>query len=467
MNKKKFREEQDSIGKIDVPIDKYWGAQTQRSLMNFQIGSDLMPKEIIKAFAIQKKSAAISNLALNKIEEKIGNTILEVCDEIIEGKLFDHFPLSVWQTGSGTQTNMNLNEVLANRGNEILGKKIGKNQLIHPNDHCNLGQSSNDSFPTAMHIAIVIETNEKLLPVVNKFEKTLQKKEDEYSNIVKIGRTHLQDAVPLTLGQELSSFKEQIRKCKTRINLAIKEILSISQGATAVGTGLNTSDKFVMGFVRALQEITSYPFQSAENKFESISSHESIVNFSGAICSLTTACYKIANDIRLLASGPRCGISELILPANEPGSSIMPGKVNPTQSEALIQVCIYLLGYNNSLSFAASQGHFQLNANKTLMAHIIIRSINLISDAIDSFEKNCLSGMKPNLKIIDENLKKSLMLVTALNPKLGYDKSAKIAKKAFDENLTLKQAAVKLGYVSDKEFDEFVNTINMTKNSSQ
>ena len=467
MNKKKFREEQDSIGKIDVPIDKYWGAQTQRSLMNFQIGSDLMPKEIIKAFAIQKKSAAISNLALNKIEEKIGNTILEVCDEIIEGKLFDHFPLSVWQTGSGTQTNMNLNEVLANRGNEILGKKIGKNQLIHPNDHCNLGQSSNDSFPTAMHIAIVIETNEKLLPVVNKFEKTLQKKEDEYSNIVKIGRTHLQDAVPLTLGQELSSFKEQIRKCKTRINLAIKEILSISQGATAVGTGLNTSEKFVMGFVRALQEITSYPFKSAENKFESISSHDSIVNFSGAICSLTTACYKIANDIRLLASGPRCGISELILPANEPGSSIMPGKVNPTQSEALIQVCIYLLGYNNSLSFAASQGHFQLNANKTLMAHIIIRSINLISDAIDSFEKNCLSGMRPNLKIIDENLKKSLMLVTALNPKLGYDKSAKIAKKAFDENLTLKQAAVKLGYVSDKEFDEFVNTINMTKNSSQ
>ena len=467
MNKKKFREEQDSIGKIDVPIDKYWGAQTQRSLMNFQIGSDLMPKEIIKAFAIQKKSAAISNLALNKIEEKIGNTILEVCDEIIEGKLFDHFPLSVWQTGSGTQTNMNLNEVLANRGNEILGKKIGKNQLIHPNDHCNLGQSSNDSFPTAMHIAIVIETNEKLLPVVNKFEKTLQKKENEYSNIVKIGRTHLQDAVPLTLGQELSSFKEQIRKCKTRINLAIKEILSISQGATAVGTGLNTSDKFVMGFVRALQEITSYPFQSAENKFESISSHESIVNFSGAICSLTTACYKIANDIRFLASGPRCGISELILPANEPGSSIMPGKVNPTQSEALIQVCIYLLGYNNSLSFAASQGHFQLNANKTLMAHIIIRSINLISDAIDSFEKNCLSGMRPNLKIIDENLKKSLMLVTALNPKLGYDKSAKIAKKAFDENLTLKQAAVKLGYVSDKEFDEFVNPINMTKNSSQ
>ena len=467
MNKKKFREEQDSIGKIDVPIDKYWGAQTQRSLMNFQIGSDLMPKEIIKAFAIQKKSAAISNLALNKIEEKIGNTILEVCDEIIEGKLFDHFPLSVWQTGSGTQTNMNLNEVLANRGNEILGKKIGKNQLIHPNDHCNLGQSSNDSFPTAMHIAIVIETNEKLLPVVNKFEKTLQKKENEYSNIVKIGRTHLQDAVPLTLGQELSSFKEQIRKCKTRINLAIKEILSISQGATAVGTGLNTSDKFVMGFVRALQEITSYPFQSAENKFESISSHESIVNFSGAICSLTTTCYKIANDIRLLASGPRCGISELILPANEPGSSIMPGKVNPTQSEALIQVCIYLLGYNNSLSFAASQGHFQLNANKTLMAHIIIRSINLISDAIDSFEKNCLSGIRPNLKIIDENLKKSLMLVTALNPKLGYDKSAKIAKKAFDENLTLKQAAVKLGYVSDKEFDEFVNPINMTKNSSQ
>ena len=467
MNKNKLREEQDSIGKIKVPKDKYWGAQTQRSLMNFQIGSDLMPKEIIKAFAIQKKSAAISNLALDKIETKIGNTIIKVCDEIIEGKLFDHFPLSVWQTGSGTQTNMNLNEVIANRGNEILGAEIGKNKPIHPNDHCNLGQSSNDSFPTAMHIAIVIETSERLLPVLDTFEKTLQKKEEEYSNIVKIGRTHLQDAVPLTLGQELSSFKDQIRKCKIRINLVLNEILSISQGATAVGTGLNTSKNFIIGFVKALQEITSYPFESAKNKFESISSHDSLVNFSGAICSLTTACYKIANDIRLLASGPRSGISELILPANEPGSSIMPGKVNTTQSEALTQVCIYLLGYNNSLSIAASQGHFQLNANKTLMAHIIIRSINLISDAIDSFEKNCLSGIKPNLKVIDENVKKSLMLVTALNPKLGYDKSAKIAKKAFDENITLKEATIKLGYLSDIEFDNLVNPINMTKTSNQ
>ena len=463
-----YRIEKDTIGNVKVPKDSLWGAQTERSRNNFKIGNPAsMPLEIVYAYAILKRSAAQTNFDLGILSKEKLKLIEKVCEEIQEGKHDDQFPLVIWQTGSGTQTNMNLNEVLANRGNEILGKKIGKNQLIHPNDHCNLGQSSNDSFPTAMHIAIVIETNEKLLPVVNKFEKTLQKKEDEYSNIVKIGRTHLQDAVPLTLGQELSSFKEQIRKCKIRINLAIKEILSISQGATAVGTGLNTSKKFVMGFVRALQEITSYPFESAENKFESIASHDSIVNFSGAICSLTTACYKIANDIRLLASGPRCGISELILPANEPGSSIMPGKVNPTQSEALIQVCIYLLGYNNSLSFAASQGHFQLNANKTLMAHIIIRSINLISDAIDSFEKNCLSGMRPNLKIIDENLKKSLMLVTALNPKLGYDKSAKIAKKAFDENLTLKQAAVKLGYLSDKEFDEFVNPINMTKNSSQ
>ena len=463
----KNRIETDSIGHIEVPSDKLWGAQTQRSLENFPIGQDKMPRDFIKAFAIQKKAAAISNLAIGKLNADLGEKIIEVCDELIQGQLYENFPLSVWQTGSGTQTNMNLNEVIANRGNEILGNVMGENKPIHPNDHCNLGQSSNDSFPTAMHIAIVIETNEKLLPVINKFEETLQKKEQEYINIVKIGRTHLQDAVPLTLGQELSSFKEQIRKCKIRINQALKEILSISQGATAVGTGLNTSEKFVMGFVKALQEITSYPFESAKNKFESISSHDSIVNFSGAICSLSTACYKIANDIRLLASGPRCGISELILPANEPGSSIMPGKVNPTQSEALTQVCIYLLGYNNSISFAASQGHFQLNANKTLMAHIILRSINLISDAIDSFEKNCLSGIKPNLKVIDENLKNSLMLVTALNPKLGYDKSAKIAKKAYDENLTLKEAAIKLGYISDKEFDDFVNPINMTKASNQ
>ncbi len=459
----KFREEKDSLGIVKVPFNKYWGAQTQRSLENFKIGSDLMPRSLIKAFAVQKKSAAISNIVCEKIDSIIGERIIEVCDEIIDGKLYEHFPLSVWQTGSGTQTNMNLNEVIANRGNELFGKTIGKNNPIHPNDHCNLSQSSNDSFPTAMHIAIMTQVSEKLLPSVLRIERELANKERQYSEIVKIGRTHLQDAVPLTLGQELSAYREQINKSVKRIKIALEEILYVAQGATAVGTGLNSSKIFVKGFIKALQSITNYPFKSAINKFESISSHEPILNLSGAICSLITAFYKISNDIRLLASGPRCGIGEIFIPANEPGSSIMPGKINPTQSEALAQVCIYLLGYNNSMNIACSQGHFQLNANKTLIIFNILRTIELLGDSIESFNKNCLKGILPNKKKIKQNLKDSLMLVTALNPKIGYDKSAEVAKKAYEEEISLKEAAINLGYISNDEFDKLIDPLKMTR----
>ena len=461
---KKFREESDSLGKIKVPSEKYWGAQTQRSLENFRIGSDTMPIELIHAFALQKKAAAISNLAIEKLDENIAAKIIEVCDQIIDGKLDGHFPLSVWQTGSGTQTNMNLNEVIANRANEILGKKLGDNNPIHPNDHCNLGQSSNDSFPTAMNIAIILEIKKNLIPTIKNFSKELSVKEKSFSKIVKIGRTHLQDAVPLTLGQEFGAFKVQIDNALNRIEESSRELFALAQGATAVGSGLNSSTIFVKGFIKAVQSITNLPFKSSENKFESLSSHDSIVNLSGALNTLVTASYKIANDIRLLSSGPRCGIGEINIPSNEPGSSIMPGKVNPTQCESLAQICIYLIGYNNSISIAGSQGHFQLNANKTVIIFIILRTIKLLSDSLNSFNEKCIKGITPNLERIKENVQKSLMLVTALNPKIGYDKSAEIAKKAFHEKINLKEAAIKLNYIKEDEFDKLVNPIDMTSN---
>ena len=460
---KSFRAEKDTLGEIKVPSDKYWGAQTQRSLENFKIGTDIIPTELIHAFGIQKKASAISNIVSNKLDHEIGEKIIEVCDEIIDGKLDEHFPLSVWQTGSGTQTNMNLNEVIANRANEILGQQLGKNKPVHPNDHCNMCQSSNDSFPTAMNISIILEINKRLLPSVKNFHKELSKKQNDFSQIVKIGRTHTQDAVPLTLGQEFSSYCEQIKNTISRIKNSSDELFSLAQGATAVGSGLNSSEIFIKGFIKAVQEITDLPFKTCANKFESISAHDSLVNLSGSINTLNIACYKISNDIRFLSSGPRCGIGEIILPSNEPGSSIMPGKVNPTQCEALSQVCIYLMGYHNSLCIAGSQGHFQLNANKTLIAFNILRSIRLISDAINSFNLNCVRGIEPNLDKINENLKKSLMLVTALNPKIGYEKSSEIAKKAFKENITLKEAAKELNYVNENEFDKLIDPLSMTK----
>ena len=463
-NKTKFRIETDSMGKVEVPSEKYWGAQTQRSLENFKVGVEVMPIELIRSFAIQKKAAAISNLALENLKPEFGKIIVQVCDEIIDGKLDNHFPLSVWQTGSGTQTNMNLNEVIANRANEVLKNNSQIKEKVHPNDHCNLSQSSNDSFPTAMNIAIIQQTKKKLLPANEKLIKILSKKEKEFSRITKIGRTHFQDAVPLTLGQEFSAFKEQSINAKKRIENSMNELYSLAQGATAVGTGLNCSKSFIKGFVRALQAITKLPFKTAKNKFESIASHESIIHFSGSINTLITTCYKISNDIRMLASGPRSGIGEIILPPNEPGSSIMPGKVNPTQCESMCQVCIYLMGCHFSLTIAGSQGHYQLNANKTLIIFTILKIIELLSDSINSFSDKCLAGISANKKKIKQNVDESLMLVTALNPKIGYDKSAKIAKKAHEEDLTLKQSAKKLGFINDDDdFEKLVNPQKMTE----
>ena len=458
-----YRVEKDSIGEIKVPNEKLWGAQTQRSLNNFPIGNDKLPDEFVKAFAIQKKAAAISNIAIGKLKPDIGEKIIEVCDEIILGKLNEQFPLSVWQTGSGTQTNMNINEVIANKANGSLGNELGSYKPIHPNDHCNLGQSSNDSFPTAMHIAVVIQSNEKLIPATQKMIDSLEKKKKQFNDVTKIGRTHLQDATPLTIGQEFSGFSSQLNSSLQRIKISLSEILYLAQGGTAVGTGLNSSKKFISGFIEAIRMITGHEFKESSNKFESLSSHESLLNVSGAINTLVSACYKIANDFRMLASGPRCGIGEIILPSNEPGSSIMPGKVNPTQCEALSQVCIHLMGLNMSVGIACSQGHFQLNANKTVIIFSLLRMINLLSDAINSFVYRCLDGIELNRKKIRENLENSLMLVTALNPRIGYDKASKIAKKAFSEGISLKQAAIKLKYLKSSEFDAIVDPSKMTK----
>ena len=459
--KTKFREEHDSIGKIKVPQNKYWGAQTQRSLKNFKIGNDLMPIEIVYSFALQKKAAAISNIALKKLDINLGEKIIETCDEILSGKHDDHFPLSVWQTGSGTQTNMNVNEVIANRSNELFGEKLGEYSPIHPNDHCNMGQSSNDSFPTVIHLTIIDITKKKLIPCLEKFIKKLEEKKREFDEIIKIGRTHYQDATPLTLGSEFGAFESQITNSLMRIEKAQEELLYLAQGGTAVGTGLNSSKDFTNGFLKALEKMTGIKFKKSKNYFESLSSHEPILNFSSAINTLVSACYKIANDIRLLSSGPRCGINEITIPANEPGSSIMPGKVNPTQCEALAQVCIFLQGIHFSVSNASSQGSLQLNTNKTLIAFTMIKSINLINDAINSFVDNCLYGIKANKEQILKNLNNSLMLVTALNPSLGYSKSAEIAKLAYEKKITLKEAAKKLNYLDYTEFDKIVDPKNM------
>ena len=358
---------------------------------------------------------------------------------------------------------MNLNEVIANYSNKSLGEELGKYKRIHPNDHCNMGQSSNDSFPTAMHISIVLETNKNLLKKIDYFIQNLQKKEKEFKNIIKVGRTHLQDATPISVGQEFGTYVSQIKNAQKRIKDSLKELMELAQGGTAVGTGLNTSKKFISGFIKAVQMITGLPFRESQNKFESLSSHEPILNFSGALNTLIVACYKICNDIRFLGSGPRSGIGELVLPSNEPGSSIMPGKTNPTQCESMAQVCIYLLGLQSSISIACSQGHFQLNANKTFLIFATLKTIALLSDSIRSFTNNCLKNIKANKKRIDYNLDNSLMLVTALNPRLGYDKSAEIAKKAFKDGITLKQSAVKLGYLTEKEFDLIIDPKKMTK----
>lgn len=451
-----YRIEHDTMGEVKVPADRYWGAQTQRSFENFKIGNSKMPIEIVHAFGVLKKAAALANKRLEMIDAQRADLISSVCDEIIAGKLDDHFPLVVYQTGSGTQSNMNVNEVVANRGNEIAGDK-----LLHPNDHVNKSQSSNDTFPTAMHIAALQVTAEKVLPAVRGLRDSLSKLEESYMDIVKTGRTHLQDATPLTLGQEISGWRSMLDHNEKQIEEAMTSLYESALGGTAVGTGLNAHRDFGKASAEEISKITGFDFVTAENKFHSLTSKDAIVYVHGAFKALAANLMKIANDVRWLASGPRCGIGEIMIPENEPGSSIMPGKVNPTQCEALTMVCTQVMGNDVTIGIAASQGNFQLNVFMPVMINNFIESATLLSDAMISFEKNCVCGIKPNNEKIKENLDKSLMLVTALNPHIGYENAAKIAKLAHKEGITLKAAAAKLGLVAEEDFDKLVDPSKM------
>ena len=461
----KNRKERDSIGVINVPVDKYWGASTQRSTKYFNIGDFLVRPIVIKSIAMIKKAAAIVNTKNGDLDKKICKAIVKAANEVISGKLNDHFPLKVWQTGSGTQTNMNVNEVIANRAIQILGGRLGSKKPVHPNDHVNKSQSTNDVFPTAMHMAIAIRAKGKLLPCLNLLNSELKKKTKEFKNIVKVGRTHLQDATPLTLGQEFSGYHSQLTKCIERINKALEEIYFLAQGGTAVGTGLNTKKGFDKKIVAELRKITKLPFKPAPNKFASLAAHDAIVNFSGTMNTTAVCLMKIANDIRFLGSGPRAGYGELILPANEPGSSIMPGKVNPTQSEAVTMVCVKVIGNHNGITMAGSHGHFELNVFKPLIIHNILQSIHLMADSTKSFAKYCISGLKADKKRIKELLDNSLMLVTALAPHIGYDKAAKIAKNALKNKTKLKDEAIKSGLIKEKDYDKIVDPRKMVNPS--
>tara|TARA_Y100000590_G_scaffold470636_1_gene667236 strand:+ start:2098 stop:3486 length:1389 start_codon:yes stop_codon:yes gene_type:complete len=457
----KTRKEYDSIGAVKVPVDKYWGASTQRSSKFFNIGDFLVQPTLIKSIAIIKKAAAIVNNRNGDLEKKISNAIVKASNEVISGKLNDNFPLKVWQTGSGTQTNMNVNEVISNRAIEILGGKLGSKKPVHPNDHVNKSQSTNDVFPTAMHMAIAEKTNEKLLPSLKLLNLFLKKKTNEFKKIVKVGRTHLQDATPLTLGQEFSGYHSQLSKCIERIQIALKEIYFLAQGGTAVGTGINTRKGFDKKIVSEIKKITKLPFKTASNKFASLAAHDAIVNFSGTLNTTAVCLMKIANDIRFLGSGPRAGFGELILPENEPGSSIMPGKVNPTQCEAVTMVCVKVIGNHNGITMAGSHGHFELNVFKPLIIHNILQSINIMSDSASSFARYCVSGLKADKKKINKFLENSLMLVTALAPKIGYDNAAMIAKKALKNNTTLKTEAIKSGLIDEKDYNKIVDPKKM------
>ena len=457
----KKRIEFDSLGHKKIDKNKLWGAQTQRSLENFKIGDEKIPNEIIIALGQQKKAAAYANIELGKLNKKIGYKIINACNQIINLNLVNEFPLSVWQTGSGTQTNMNANEVISNYVIKKLKGKIGSKYPVHPNDHVNLSQSSNDTFPTIMNIAINELTLDKLIPSIKNLIKELDNKKNKFNKIIKIGRTHTQDATPITLGDEFSAFSSQMNSCLSRIILAKKELNNLAQGGTAVGSGINAPKNFDKIFCKYLSKITKNKYRPSKNKFKAISSHEDLVNFSNSLKTLSIAIMKIINDIRFLASGPRSGIGELELPINEPGSSIMPGKVNPTQIEALSMVCAQVIGNSSTVDIAGMSGHFQLNAYKPVIAFSIIQSLNLLSDGINSFNINCLKNIKPNKKNITNHLNNSLMLVTALNNIIGYDNASKIAKKAFEENLTLKEAAKKLNLVSEKDFDKIGNPKKM------
>jgi fumarate hydratase, class II len=457
------RIETDSFGPIEVPADRYWGAQTQRSLMNFRIGTEHLPRPLIRALAIVKCAAAETNLELDLLDAKRARAIVKAAQEVIEGKLDDHFPLVVWQTGSGTQSNMNMNEVLANRANELLGGKLGAKEPVHPNDQVNMSQSSNDCFPTAMHIAAAEEIAYRLDPALAHLQEALQKKAKEFARIVKIGRTHTQDATPLTLGQEFSGYAAQAKSGIVRIRLGLKQLYPLAQGGTAVGTGLNAPPQFAKLFARRVAAITRLPFTSAPNKFEALASHDAYVFAHGALTAMATGLFKIANDIRLLASGPRSGLGELILPENEPGSSIMPGKVNPTQSEALTMVCCQVFGNHTTITTGGSQGHFELNVYKPVLAYCMLQSIRLLADAARSFTDNCVVGIQADTQRIDELMRRSLMLVTALTPRIGYDKAAQIAKAAHANGTTLREEAVRLGFISGEEFDRIVRPEKMTR----
>ena len=452
----RYRIEHDTMGEVKVPADRYWGAQTERSFENFKIGTHRMPPEVIRAFAVLKKAAAQANEKLGMLDAERAELIGRVCDEITEGKLEGNFPLVIFQTGSGTQSNMNVNEVIANRGNEIAGKK-----LLHPNDHVNKSQSSNDTFPTAMHIAALCTTEDRLLPAVECLTQTFRRLETEYMDIVKTGRTHLQDATPLTLGQEISGWRSMLEHDAAMLRDSLHYLQELALGGTAVGTGLNAHKDFGKESAAAVSRITGRDFVTAENKFHSLTSKDGLVFVHGAVKALAADLMKIANDVRWLASGPRCGIGELTIPENEPGSSIMPGKVNPTQCEAMTMVCVQVMGHDTTIGLAASQGNFQLNVFMPVMIYDFLESVNLLADACDSFRRNCAEGIRPNREKIDENLRKSLMLVTALNPHIGYENAAKIAKLAHKEGTTLKEAALKLGLVSEEDFDAWVDPSKM------
>ncbi len=459
----KKRKEFDTIGSIYVPVDKYWGASTQRSRKYFDIGEFLVRPILIKSIAIIKKSAAIVHKKDKQIDNSIANAIIKASNEIIQGKLNDHFPLKVWQTGSGTQTNMNVNEVISNRAIEILGGKKGTKKPVHPNDHVNKSQSTNDVFPSAMHIAIALEVRKKLIPSLLILKKEIKNKVNKFKKIVKVGRTHLQDATPLTLGQEFSGYYSQLDDSIKRIVHALDEIYFLAQGGTAVGTGINTKKNFDRKIIKEIRKITKIPFKPSKNKFAALAAHDPVVNFSGTLNTTAVALMKIANDIRFLGSGPRAGYGELILPINEPGSSIMPGKVNPTQSEAVTMVCVKVIGNHNGITMAGSHGHFELNVFKPLIAHNILQSIDLLSDSAKNFALYCVRGIKANKLKIKEHLENSLMLVTALAPHIGYDNAAKIAKKALKNNTKLKDEAIQSGLISKEKYEKIVDPIKMTK----
>ena len=450
------------MGEVSVPQDRYYGAQTQRSIENFRIGKDRFPRELIRAFGILKKAAAQTNHDLGRLDKSVFNAIGQAADEVIDGKLDDHFPLVVWQTGSGTQTNMNSNEVIANRAIEILGGEMGSKDPVHPNDHVNCSQSSNDTFPTAMHIAAVGEMHRRLLPMLGQLQNTLKKKSNDFKDVVKIGRTHLMDATPLTLGQEISGWAAQLQNAEKAITNTLPHLSEIAMGGTAVGTGLNTHPEFATRVAARISDLSGHKFITAPNKFAALAAHDAIVEASGAMKTLACAVMKIANDVRWLASGPRSGIGEIKIPANEPGSSIMPGKVNPTQCEAITMVCAQVMGNDAAIAIGGSAGNFELNVYKPLLIHNLLESIRLLADSMECFHDRCIVGLEPNASRIQEHLERSLMLVTALNPHIGYDKAAQVAKKAYSEGTTLREAVEALGFMTGAEFDAAVKPEEMT-----